>query len=303
MTQQSIVTENANTSFHHDDINRQAHHDNLNKALGNQENQQSNTSRYCTNITAAREGSDDWIWKHFFKLDNFSVRCNNYRLKWENDNNLKWQYVDKVDLYKGKCKFCKYICHGAYMYRVNSHLRKEHSQEIRAIVQKKIANKSLSQYFEVDEEKFIAWCKCCNVKLDIFYGTDALIRHFCVKNKSLRSPQEPEDNDVNRMTQQSIVTENANTNFHHDDINRQAPQNQDQQSDYTTSVFYSNTGINDLRFHCQHHINENSRYEKGAADNNEYRMMQQEAAENMATRYHHESIYWHDFKNQEGQQR
>jgi len=28
-------------------------------------------------------------------------------LKWKNTNNLIWQYFDKVDLYKGKCKFCK----------------------------------------------------------------------------------------------------------------------------------------------------------------------------------------------------
>jgi len=56
------------------------------------------------------------------------------------------------------------------------------------------------------------------------------MHHICFKkNKSLRSREESEDNDVNRMAQQSIVTENANTSFHYNDINRQAPQNQDQQ--------------------------------------------------------------------------
>jgi len=45
-------------------------------------------------------------------------------------------------------------------------------------------------------------------------------------------------------------------------------------SNYTISVFYSNTRINDLRSHCHYHINENSRHEEGAADNSKYKMMQ-----------------------------
>jgi len=70
------------------------------------------------------------------------------------------------------------------------------------------------------------------------------------------------------------------------------------------SVFYSNTEINDLRSHCQYHINENSKYEKEAADNSEYIMMQHDvAAENMNTRYYYGSTYWHNLENQEGQQR
>jgi len=58
------------------------------------------------------------------------------------------------------------------------HLRKKHNQEIRAAVQEEIANKSLSQYFDIHEEEFSARCKCCNVEKNIFYGTDALIYHM-----------------------------------------------------------------------------------------------------------------------------
>ncbi len=49
------------------------------------------------------------------------------------------------------------------------------------------------------------------------------------KNQCLKSRQKSEDNNVNKMTQQSVVTENTNTSSHHDDINKQAPQNQDLQ--------------------------------------------------------------------------
>ncbi|KYM76830.1 hypothetical protein ALC53_12719 [Atta colombica] len=257
MTQQSISNENTNSNSHHDNLNRNSinnlyilmntfHSVSYHQSFLNSFSEHflwlnryfvsSNTSRHCTNITATQEGSNDWMWKYVFKLNNFTVQ----------------EYIQK---------------------NLKSHLRKEHSQEIRVIVQNKIANKSLSQYFEVHEEEFIARYKRCNVKLDIFYETNALMHHICFKNnKSLRSREESEDNDVNRMAQQSIVTENANTSFHYDDINRQAPQNQDQQ-----------------------------RYEKEVADNSEYRMMQDAAAENMAT--HYESSSWHDLKNQEDQQR
>ena len=107
------------------------------------------------------------------------------------------------------------------------HLRKKHSQEISAAAQKEIATRSLSHCFKIDEEELIAWCKRCNHKMDILHGTDALMHHICFKkNQRLRSRQKSENN-VNRMTQQSTITENANTNSHHDDINRQVLQNQD----------------------------------------------------------------------------
>ena len=220
----------------------------------------SNTSQYCADAMAALEESDNWVWKHFVKLNSSTVQCNidccdqtycnrnpikminlikthlyhkhkiwteEDRLKWENNNDLVWQYFDKVDLYKGKCKFCKNIHHEAYIPYLKWHLRKKHSQEIRAIAQKEIATKSLSQYFKIDEKEPTAWCKRCYLKMDILYGTDALIHHICFKkNQHLRSRQNSEDNNVNRMTQQSITTENANTSSHHDDINRQIPRNQ-----------------------------------------------------------------------------
>ena len=223
----------------------------------------SDTSQYCADAMAALEGSDNWVWKHVVKLNNFTVQCNidccvqtyynkntsrlitsmrvhlyhkhkisteEDRLEWENNNDLIWQYFDKVDLYKGKCKFCRSICHEAYIPNLKSHVLKKHSQRIRAAAQKKIATKSLSQCFKIDEKEFSVWCKCCNHKMDIFYGTDTLIHHICFKkNQRLKSRQKSEDNNVNKMTQQSIVTENANTSSHHDDINRQVPQNQDLQ--------------------------------------------------------------------------
>ena len=72
-------------------------------------------------------------------------------------------------------------------------------------------------------------------------------------------------------------------------------------SNYTISVFYSNTGINNLRSDSHYHINKNSRSKEGdAADNSEYMMQQDVAAENMATHYH-ESTYWHDLENQDQQ--
>ncbi|XP_018371545.1 PREDICTED: uncharacterized protein LOC108766635 [Trachymyrmex cornetzi] len=349
MTQQSIVTDNASTNSHHDDINRHAPQ--------NQVLQQSNTSRYRAELIAALEGADDFVWEHL-KLDNSPVRNDNRidadsmpisllfltgsnvrcryciqtyeigkrnkfikfiemltmikahlyhkheiwdeedRLKWETDNDLIWRYFDKVDLYEAKCKFCGSLLHQPYVSLIKSHLQ-SHREEIRADVRKKIADKSLSQYFEIYYDEFYARCKRCNVEKDIFNGTDALARHICSKKyQRLRSQQKSEDNNVNRMTQQSTGTENANTSSHHDDINRQTPRNQDHQSNYAIRLLYSNTGINDLRSHYQHHMNENSRCERGAAYNSDYRIMQQDvAAENMTTRYHHESIYWHDLES------
>ncbi|KYQ59404.1 hypothetical protein ALC60_01576 [Trachymyrmex zeteki] len=132
------------------------------------------------------------------------------RLKWKNNNDLIWRYFDKGDLYTERCKFCKIICYEPYIPNLKSHLQR-HNQEIRAAIQEEIANKSLSQYFKIDEEKFSASCKHCYYKMDIFYGTDELIHHiYFIKNESIRSGQEPEDNDVNRMTQQSINHENTN---------------------------------------------------------------------------------------------
>ncbi|XP_018368651.1 PREDICTED: uncharacterized protein LOC108764769 isoform X2 [Trachymyrmex cornetzi] len=431
ITQESIADENTNSSSHHDNLNRQA--------LGNREDQQSDTSRHCTDVMAALEGLNSWVWKHVLKLDNLTVQCNindcaqtyinqtdkklairmitmikehlyhkheiwneEDRLKWMNNNDLVWRYFDKVDLYKEKCKFCNISLYQAHIPFIKKHLQR-HRQEIRTIVRKEIADKSLSQDFEIDEKEFSALCKHCNVKKNIFYGTDALTHTCLEKNQCLMSRQEediddPENNDVNRMTQQSVATENAITSSHHDDIqdqqsntginnlrshcqyhinensryekevadenaitsthhddvNRQTPRNQDQQryeegavdenaitSSHRDDINrqaprnqdqQSNTGINDLRSHCQYHINENSRYEgaadenaitsshddinrqaprnqdqqkyeEGAADNSEYRMIQQDvAAENMVTCYHHESTYWHDLENQEGQQ-
>jgi len=99
---------------------------------------------------------------------------------------LIWQYFDRGNLYTAKCKFCGNFIRQSYVPFIKLHLQ-SHRQEIRAGIQKEIANKSLSQYFEIYEEEFSAWCKRCNVKLDIFYGTDALMHHICFKkNKSLR---------------------------------------------------------------------------------------------------------------------
>lgn len=86
---------------------------------------------------------------------------------------------------------------------------------------------SLSQYYKFNEEYFIASCNRCNITMDIFYGTDALIHHIHFeKDQCLRSPK---DNNVNRMTQESITEKNTDTSSHHDNINRQAPRNKDRQ--------------------------------------------------------------------------
>jgi len=206
---------------------------------------------------AALEGSDNWVSQHL-KLDNSTVQCRSCiqtykigkrskfiemitmikahlyhkheiwneedRLKWENDNDLIWQYFDKVSLYEAKCKFCDRLLRQPYVSLIKSHLQ-SHRQEIRAGVRKEIADKSLSQYFEIHEEEFSAQCKSCNVENDIFYGIDALIHHICFKNnQSLRSRQETDNNDVNSMTQQFIADENTSS-YH--DINRQTPRNRE----------------------------------------------------------------------------
>jgi len=209
---------------------------------------------------AASTKSDDWVWKHILKLYNSTVQCNvdscnktystkrkpdiliktlkvhlyykhkiwteEDRLKWENNNDLIWQYYDKIDLYKGKCKLCKISFRDIYL---KWHLRVKHSEEIRATIQKEIANKSLSQYFVIYEEQFNARCKNCNRSMDILYGTDVLTHHKCFKKDQhlISLIQEREDNNVNRMIQQSIAEENSDTNFHH--IDRQTigkPENQ-----------------------------------------------------------------------------
>ncbi|XP_011059679.1 PREDICTED: putative uncharacterized protein DDB_G0282133 isoform X2 [Acromyrmex echinatior] len=259
MIQQSTATENANTSSHHDDINSQP---------GNRENQQSDTSRHCVDVMAARERSNNWVWKHLLKLDDFTVQCNidncnktynttldrskgrmiviikghlyhehgkydeEDRLKWENDNDLIWRYFDKEGLYKEKCKFCYDSLSISYTPSLRDHLRQYHRKKIRAGVRKEIADKSLSQYFEIHKKEFNASCKRCNHKMDIFYGIDALTHHICLKkNQRLRFGKKSEDNNMNRMTQQSTVTENANTSSHHDDINSQPENRENQQSD------------------------------------------------------------------------
>jgi len=219
---------------------------------------------------AALEGSNKWVWNHVLKLDNFTVQCNidgcdqiyinrnrklinrmittikehlyhkheiwneEDRLKWVNNNDLIWRYFDKVDLYKEKCKFCNISLHQAHIPFIKKHLQRHH-QEIITIVRKEIADKSLSQDFEIDEKEFSALCKYCNVKKNIFYGTDVLTHICSKKNQCLKSMsrQKSKHNNVNRKTQprtqQSIATENVITSSHHDDINKQVPRNQDQQ--------------------------------------------------------------------------
>ena len=162
---------------------------------------------------AAQEGSDNWMWKYFLKLNNCIVQCNinncdqtyiirkkrtnrwiktikkhlYYKhkiwneqdlLKWENDNNLIWRYFDKVGLYKEKCKFCNNSFFVSYIPVLRDHLRQCHLQTIRAMIRKEIANTSLSQYFKINEENFSARCKRCNDKMDILYGTDKLVHHI-----------------------------------------------------------------------------------------------------------------------------
>jgi len=206
---------------------------------------------------AALEGSDNWVWKHVVKLNNFTVQCKidncdkiyktdknenrviimikghlyhqhekydeEDRLKWENDNDFIWRYFDKVGLYEEKCKFCHESFSISYTPLLRIHLRQYHRQKIRAGIRKEIATKSLSQRFKIDKKKLSARCKRCNLKMDILYGTDALIHHICFKkNQHLRSRQKSEDTNVNRMKQQPIADENTNSSSHHDNLNRQA---------------------------------------------------------------------------------
>ena len=204
--------------------------------------------------------SDYWAWEHVLRLDDVTVQCNinncntifythdrhialakikghlyhihkmwteEDRLEWENDNHLLWKYFDKVDLYTSKCKLCEMISKQAYIPHLKMHLQKLHIQEIQAAIYEEIANKSLSQYFEINEENFTAWCKCCNnYGEDIFYGTDALIHHM-QSHECIEYRNRFKDNSVNRMTQQSIDDENASTSSHHDNLNWQAPGNRE----------------------------------------------------------------------------
>ena len=207
-----------------------------------------------------QETSNNWVWKRVLKVNNNTVRCNinncfqifhksstsrslkrikghiyhkhriwteEDRLEWENDNHMLWRYFDKVDLYTSKCKFCKRISKQAYILNLKEHLLNFHIQEIKAAIYEKNTNKSLSQYFEINEENFTAWCKCCNnYGEDIFYGTDALIHHI-QSDECIEYRNRFKDNSVNKMTQQSIADENASTSSHHDNLNRQAPGNRE----------------------------------------------------------------------------
>ncbi|KYN16452.1 hypothetical protein ALC57_11322 [Trachymyrmex cornetzi] len=316
MTEQSIADGNTNSSSHHDNLNRQV--------LGNRENQQSNV--YFKDIMASLEKADSWIWQHLLKLDDFLLcninRCPKMyetntknlipiikghlyhehgkyheedRLKWIEDNDLLWRYFDKLDLYEEKCKFCGDLFHESHIPLLRDHLREKHKQEIRDTVRKGITDMFVSSNFEINVELLIASCKYCDDKIDIFYGTDCLIFHICLKeDQRLKSREAPKDNNVNRITQQSIADGNTNSSSHHDNLNRQVLGNRENQQ---------STGTDDLRSHSQYHINENSKFEETAAGNREYRIMQQNVeAENMATRHHHESTHWHDLENKENQQ-
>ncbi|KYN43993.1 hypothetical protein ALC56_01531 [Trachymyrmex septentrionalis] len=212
-------------------------------------------------IMASQERlNKNWVWKYFLKLDNSFIKCNIYscdqtykiqygkikrtiaiakrhlyhlhniwneedRLKWENDNDLIWRYFDKIGLYKVKCKFCGSFYCQAYIPCLRQHLQ-NHSQEMKDTVRKEIVDKSLLQYFEIDEE-FNAHCKRCNLKINLLYGKDVLRYHICFKKYVCNSKYQLEDNNVNRMRQQSIP-EKTGTSSHHD-INRQAPRNKNQQ--------------------------------------------------------------------------
>ena len=190
-----------------------------------------------------QETSNNWVWKHVIKVNNYTVRCNinncieifnnplsshrlrrvkghmyhkhriwneEDRLEWENDNHLLWKYFNKVDLYTSKCKFCEKIFTEAYILGLKRHLQHCHIQEIKFAVYQEIVNKSLSQNFEINEDKLRARCKFCNKEKQIFYGTDDLIHHMqsgtCIEYRNRFK-----DNSVNRMTQQFIADENAST--------------------------------------------------------------------------------------------
>ncbi|KYQ59403.1 hypothetical protein ALC60_01575 [Trachymyrmex zeteki] len=284
---------------------------------------------------AAREGSDSWVWEHLLKLYNFTTQCNidscyqtyeinninkntiiktikghlyhkheiwneEDRLKWENDNDLIWRYFDKVGLYKEKCKFCNNSFFVSYTPKLKDHLRDSHRQEIRAMIRKEIADNLLSQYFKIDEEKFSARCKRCNINIHIFYGIDELIYHnHFQRDQCLWSHKRPEDNNGNRMTQQSIADGNTGTSSHQDNINMQAPRNQDQRS-----IFYSNTEIKDLKPQYQNHVHEYSRFRGETVGNNVHGMMHQfVAAENVGTSSHNDGTNWQALGYQVDQQR
>ena len=135
---------------------------------------------------------------------------------------MLWRYFDKVDLYTSKCTFCEKIFKEAYIPGLKRHLRHRHIHEIKAAIYQEIANKSLSQNFEIDEDILRARCKFCNKESEIFYGTHYLIYHM-QSSPCSRYRNQLIDNNVNRMIQQSIADENASTTSHHDNINRQAP--------------------------------------------------------------------------------
>jgi len=201
-----------------------------------------------------------------------------------------WEHL-KLDNSNIQCKWCHKIYEilDVEITMIKEHLYYEHekyNEEDR--LKWENDHDFVWQYFD-KTKLYIAKCKFCNISLK------------CLHKPCLRDHLKTHHW---KELQDTIEKEIANYLLHvHFTINIETLTASCYRCNYTVNIFYTNTGIDDLKSHYQYHINENSRYEEGASDNSEHRIMRQDAAENMATRYHHECTHCQDLENQEDQQR
>jgi len=177
-------------------------------------------------MAAKGDESCNWIWEYFSRTEN-KVQCKicnrtfgntrNEKItwmthlhhkhgihneedksRWENDNDLIWQYFDKPKLYVAKCTLCNKSIRRAHKPYLKRHIKKVHLEKIISVIQEEIANNSLSKHFTTNMEHFIARCKYCNYTTDIFYkdrGINNLKSHYQshITNESSKFQEETKD--------------------------------------------------------------------------------------------------------------
>jgi len=179
--------------------------------------------------------------KYFSKFNHFTVKCNIcsefcsytyalmhlYRnhdiidqkamLKWNNDDDLIWQYFSKIELFIAECKLCGYLLTAYIKNNLQQHLKSQYHLQLVAAKRKRITRTWVSQHVTFDLDNCDIYCMHCMYSVKIHDGVDVLKNHLIKKhnhlikkhiNEDLEFHGKTENYNVDATTQQSITEGN-----------------------------------------------------------------------------------------------
>jgi len=173
--------------------------------------------------------------KYFSRFNNFTKKCNicsklcseNYALmhlykfhdiideeallKWNNDNDVIWQYFSKKELFIAKCKFCGNSLTAYNKKNLQQHLKSQMHSQLIASKREEISRSWVSPHFKFGLDNYDIYCIHCEYSFIIFDRVDVLKYHLNNRhhiNEDLGFHRKTENCNVDATTQQSITEGN-----------------------------------------------------------------------------------------------